>query len=515
MTDRGVMAGPMASAPAIIRATSGIGLVALALGLLAQFLFVDSALGINVPIATGALLAAGWLVRDPARPMPRPLDAWLAPGALILSAFVALRGDGTLVALDVLGAIALSGAALVSFGGLRVLERPFAAIVSLAGRLALSAVAAGGRPFASLAAVVPSLGGRPVTGRVAPVLRGLLIAVPLVVLFVALFSAADAVFARITEDLFDWDLDLGSLPARLVVIALVAWLSAGLFVFVSAGADRAGDGSSNVVRPGGFRLGSAEAVTVLVVLDLLFLGFVVLQGAYLFGGRDTLEASGLTYAEYARRGFFELLAVAILVGGLVLAAERFVRDRSRAYVLAAIGLVVLTIVVLASALLRLRLYQGAYGWTELRFYVLAAIIWLALGALMAVVTLATDRSRWLLHGIVVLAFGFGLAFNLIGPVRLVTEQNIQRALEPELVAPGGETGLDIYYLVSLGDDALPLLAEHFCDLPITDAAAVHALEARTQQLADDEDGKAWQAWNLSREQARALEISRPCRTSTP
>jgi len=194
---------------------------------------------------------------------------------------------------------------------------------------------------------------------------------------------------------------------------------------------------------------------------------------------------------------------------MILAAERFVRDRPRAYVLAAIGLVVLTIVVLASAYLRLRLYQDAYGWTELRFYVLAAIIWLALGAVMAVVTLATDRSRWLLHGMVVLAFGFGLAFNVIGPVRLVTEQNIQRALQPELLAPGGEAGLDIHYLASLGDDALPLLAEHRCDLPLSSATS-KALDLRIKLLADDEAGGAWQAWNLSRERAKDLRFGAIC-----
>ena len=64
---------------------------------------------------------------------------------------------------------------------------------------------------------------------------------------------------------------------------------------------------------------------MLLVLDLLFLAFVALQGAYLFGGQDTLAAGGMTYAEYARRGFFELLVAAFVVGGLVLAAEATVR----------------------------------------------------------------------------------------------------------------------------------------------------------------------------------------------
>ena len=504
------MAGPMASAPAMLRTAAAIGLIALAIGLLTQYLFVDVAFGINVPIATAALLAAGWLVRDLARPAPRLLDAWLAPGALILATFVALRGDGTLVALDTLGALVLSGAALLSFGGLRVLERPFAAILRLGTQLAVSGFVAGVRPLRALAAALPSVGGRSRTGRFAPVLRGLLIAVPLVILFVALFSAADAVFAQITEDLFDWDLDLESVPGRFVVAAFAGWLAAGLLAFVARGEEDAPPTAAGV-RERGPRLGSAEAVTVLVVLDLLFAGFVVLQGTYLFGGRDTLEASGLTYAEYARRGFFELLAVAFVVGGLILAAERFVRDRSRVYVVAAVVLVAMTIVILASAFLRLRLYQDAYGWTELRFYVLAAILWLALGALMAIVTLATDRSRWLLHGMLVLSFGFGLAFNVIGPLKLIAEENIGRAIHPERVAPGGETGLDTYYLAYLGDDALAVVAENLCALPPSlQPRATEAVSIWTDEVAHDEAGKAWQAWNLSRERARDVRIPESC-----
>lgn len=499
----------------MVRTSMGIGLVALAAGLLAQFLFVDAGFGINVLIATLALLLAGWVVRDRAKPSPRLLDAWLAPGSLILAAFVALRGDGTLVTLDVLGAIALSGAALVSFGGLRVLERPFTAIADLAGRLALSGIVGGTQPFAALAGLTSTLRGHSRAGRFAPVLRGLLIAVPLVLVFVALFSSADAVFARITGDLLDWNLDLGSLPGRLALVAIVAWVAAGLLAFVARGEDRSPGTTTDAVASGRPHLGSAEAVTVLVVLDLLFIGFVVLQGAYLFGGRDTLEASGLTYSEYARRGFFELLAVAFLVAGLILALEGFVRTRTRTYVLAAIGLVLLTIVVLASAFLRLRLYQDAYGWTELRFYVLAAIAWLAIGALIAAVTLARNQTRWLIHGMLVLSFVFGLAFNVIGPVRFIAEQNIQRAIHPELVAPGGETGLDVYYLAMLGDDALSVMAENLCALP--GPLSKQALEAVTMWkgwLGRDAAGKAWQAWNLSRERARDARLSSVCLLST-
>jgi hypothetical protein len=356
--------------------------------------------------------------------------------------------------------------------------------------------------------------GRTHTGKVAPVVRGLAIAAPLVLIFVALFSSADAVFARITGDLFDWNLDLGSLIERIIFAGFVAWVAAGLLSFVAKGEEPAphttGDASRR--RPS---LGSAEALTVLVVLDLLFIGFVALQGAYLFGGRDTLQASGITYAEYARRGFFELLAVALLVAWLILALEGFVRTRTRAYVVAAIGLVLLTIVVLASAFLRLRLYQDAYGWTELRFYVLAAIAWLAIGAVITVVTVARNQTRWLIHGMLLISFLFGIGFNLIGPVGFIAEQNIERAVNPRLVAPGGETGLDVFYLAILGDDALTLLAENVCELPASQSRqALDTVKMWQGWIRRDEAGRAWQAWNLSRERARDMQLPSVCPLSS-
>jgi Domain of unknown function (DUF4173) len=131
------------------------------------------------------------------------------------------------------------------------------------------------------------------------------------------------------------------------------------------------------------------------VVDLLFALFVGLQIAYLFGARDTLEAAGLTYSDYARRGFFELVAAAALAGGLVAALDRAIAPRSRWFVGLAIGLMCLTAIVLVSAAIRLRLYQEAYGWTELRFYVYAAIAWLGVGLVSATVLLLRDRmGRW-------------------------------------------------------------------------------------------------------------------------
>lgn len=470
---------------------------ALGLGILAQLLFFDAGLGINFPIAIAALLVATVLAAGPAARRIRLAEAWLPVAAVVLASMVALRADRTLVALDVLGSLFLAAGSVLALGGLRLVDRPLGVLLALALRLA-AAAAAGAN--AVLGAALRQLPARPLRDGLGPwaaIIRGILIALPLVVVFVALFSGADAVFARWTERLLDWDLDLGSIVGRSLMALVVAWLAAGTLAFAARPGHHEA-GSSLVTawsrRP---RLGSVEAVTVLVALDIVFAAFVLLQAAYLFGGLDTLAETGLTYAEYARRGFFELLAVAFLVGSLVLGAESFVRSRSGVYRVTLIGLVVLTLVVLASAFLRLRLYQDAYGWTELRFYVLAAISWLAAGAIGAVGTIVANRSAWLLHGMLALSVVFGLAFNAIGPVRFVADRNVDRGLAGER--------LDLAYLIGLGSDAVPAVIRSLNDRPLPpNVWQRHVDLMATASGLDDPRHDAWQAWNLSREHARTL-----------
>ncbi|HET7677657.1 MAG TPA: DUF4153 domain-containing protein, partial [Candidatus Limnocylindrales bacterium] len=178
--------------------------------------------------------------------------------------------------------------------------------------------------------------------------------------------------------------------------------------------------------------------------------------------------------------------------------------RTRPYVAAAVALVVLTGVVLASAALRLRLYQDAYGWTELRFHVLAAIIWLALCLVAAAGTLLAGRTRWLPHLVVVLGLAVAGVVNALGPQATVARENLARALDPALVPPGGEIGFDAAYAASLGDDAVPLLVDALPRLPVEVRPAVaQALARRLAALEAEAAGAGWPSWNLARERALA------------
>jgi Domain of unknown function (DUF4173) len=489
----------------LIQRAGRVLLAAGAFGVIGQVLFFDAGLGVNFPIAIALVLAGGWILRRPGTRIDR-WDLWLAPAAIAFASFAAVRADPTIIALDLLTAVALATAALATFGGRSFVARPFWALPEIGLRLA--AWIGGGAMIVAASANrhLPSLSA--VAHRAAPaasILRGLLIAVPVAIVFVVLFSAADAVFAQLVGDLIGFEIDLGDAGWRLALAAGLAWVATGA---IGLAASEPSSSASEAKRLG-WRIGPVEVVTVLVVVNAIFLVFVALQAAYLFGGLDTLAASGLSYAEYARRGFAELVVVAILAGSLIIGADRLVRRQTSGVLIGAIGLAVLTGVVIVSAALRLMLYQDAYGWTELRLYVLATIGWLAIGTIGLIVALVLDRVRWMGHALLVAGLAVGLVLNIVGPARFITEQNVARLLDPSLVPPNGQVGLDIHYVLRLGDDAVPALVRALPALPSEDADYLSMeLGDRLGQLRNAPGLNAWQAWNTGREAARdALEAA--------
>jgi hypothetical protein len=250
------------------------------------------------------------------------------------------------------------------------------------------------------------------------------------------------------------------------------------------------------------RLGATEALTVLVTVAALFAIFVALQLAYLFGGLDTIAAGGITYSDYARRGFFELVAVTALAGGLVIVLYALVEHRGRAFVWTALALAALTFVILASAAYRLRLYQDAYGWTELRFYIYATIAWMAVVIVGGSILLARERLHWLLHVMTIAALVVLVGVNAIGAQRHVADENVARLLDPALVPEDGFVGLDEGYALWLDDDAVPALVRALPALSGEQRQTVMAdLERRWVEL-NEPQATAWPAWSLARERSR-------------
>ena len=222
----------------------------------------------------------------------------------------------------------------------------------------------------------------------APALRGLALGACLAVVFGALFHSADEAFAQITDEVLSPDLDLGLLPDRALVALLVALLPVSLALVAErpALAPRAREPRA-----------STEWTVALAMLNVVFAAFVLVQLTVLFGGHDhVLETVGLTYSEYARQGFFELLVVAFLTLGVAALAGRRRGERNGrrpTTVELLIGLLFLmTLVIVVSALRRLGLYEEAFGFTVDRLLGHAASLYVGALLLAALVLGAAART---------------------------------------------------------------------------------------------------------------------------
>ena len=435
-------------------------------GVLAQFLFYRSPLGINVGAAAVVVLAVAWRLRPPGARIDR-LDRWIAPAALVFAFLPALRVDLMLLLFDIPATLVLVTMAAVSFAGVPLTRRAVDLLVIL-GLVVVGRIVAGG---ALLLAALPDL-GRPLArrtgGRIVSVGIGIALAFPFLVVFALLFASADAVFSSAITNVFDFrKWSIGELIGRILLAAVFAWVAGGLFLI--AGRATEAPASPVLARLRGL-LSSTAGTTTLLAVDALFLFFVGLQVAYLFGGIDTLNATGLTYSSYARRGFFELIAVAALAGGLLFTTELVVARRTRLYVAAALTLAVATLVIVVSAAYRMQLYQLAYGWTEQRFYALAGIAWLGAGGICAAVLIWRDATRWLLHAAGLVGLAVAVAINLVGPSAFVARQDLERVVDPSGLPADAYRGLDAYYLATLGDGAIPTLVEFLPRLGASDRA---------------------------------------------
>ncbi len=318
----------------------------------------------------------------------------------------------------------------------------------------------------------------------------LLALVPLVV-FGALFISADDVFATIIGDFVR--IDLQTFASHLVATAVLSWLACGYLVGVSSGTRLEAIRRLQPARPS---LGIAEVATALGLVDLLFLGFVIVQFRYLFGGGAWVEVTpGLTYADYARAGFFQLVAAVALAIPWLLATHALLGDRSlkaRSVFSAFAGVhLLLLMAIVASAIQRMLAYQTVYGLTEERVVVTAALVWLTVVVVWFGATVLSGRRDRFAFGGLVTAFVLVGALQLINPAGLVARHNLDRIEELG--------GVDADYLGSLGSDAAPLLLARLDELSDEEQCLV---ASRLLRLWGPERPGEWRSFNWSESRAR-------------
>ncbi len=337
----------------------------------------------------------------------------------------------------------------------------------------------------------------------AQILRGVIITVPVLVVFVLLFSSADLVFKKYTTDLFSLQISPGLL-SQTCLVAFITAIFIGVFAYLTA-KQPALEPQDQPPAAKPSHIGIVETTILFGSLNLLFLGFIIVQLAYLFGGEQNIMHQGFTYAEYARKGFFELIAVSVLSLVVVLVAERLLMRKgekhSAHFKFLSGALVAQVLIIMLSALNRLSLYENAYGFTTLRLYSHICIVWLAaIFGILLYKIFVDQRENTFAYLTFLSVLTLLVSLNIVNPDAFVARQNINR-----YEAKGK---IDADYLGELSDDGVTETVRLLDakDRKVRDAIASQ-LFLRQQDL--QKKDRHWQSANLSRSAAlKALEANK-------
>ena len=475
-------------------------ITALVLGWSFDFLFWEHIPGINFAIFVVLCLGGGFLVLGMEGLKPAWKAFLLVVPILFFAAVTFNRQEPLTVFLAVVFVLLMMGTLSVTVLGGRWLLYSLSDYVARTFQLIGSMIA---RPIiflvekqAAPAEVDPA--GRKAASRLAwkrlgAVLGGLLLALPVVAIFASLLASADLIFADRLGDFIDL-FRLERLPEYILrgfLIAVIAYLLAGSILHaVQKSRDEKLLGLDKPLVPP--FLGFTQAAIVLGAVVALFAVFVTIQFQYFFGGQANINLEGYTYAEYARRGFGELVAVAFFSLVLFLGLSGIVRREGRAQrgAFSGLGIAMVTLigVMLVSAFQRLLLYEAAYGFSRLRAYTHVFMIWLGIVLAVVVVLDLLHRERQVALSVLLASIGFAASLALLNVDGFIVRQNVARTGE-----------LDVAYLVSLSDDAVPALGDAYRDPDLSrgrrEAVGAALVCMRDGVLEDDEQD--WQSFHLS------------------
>jgi preprotein translocase subunit SecG len=470
-------------------------LFSLMLGVIFDRLLIDKALGISYFIFIG--LSIGfflWAVRD--RITPRKSFGWflLIPTALLALSFAVHTVDIFNV-LNFLAVPILMIASSILIVNPSVKWDKASFITVMLRRGIVNVVSNIMRPFKILKASIKIERAVQMKEGKKQILIGILVSLPLLVILILLLSSADMVFgyyfANLTEIFTNINVE-DFLPHTIVILIIAFYLFGYIWSFRSEEKAIEKDHSVPAV--------SWEAVTiitVLVALNILYLIFTMIQFSYLYGGNNVALPANLTYAEYARKGFFELAAVTFINFIIVLNCSKYIKkDNKRLLKIANLLLTVLvafTLNMLFSANFKLTLYEAAFGYTFLRVSVHLFMLLLFILCLV-VATGIWYRKIPIMKSIIVITIIMYTIINFINIDGFIARKNIERYTE---------TGkLDAYYLTSLSFEAIPYLIE----LRDKEGSSIKVvidenLKYRKEVLHKE---NSWAEFNFSKNRARKL-----------
>jgi|GEM_PF-1349185 len=468
-----------------------IALVALILGVVFDYLFFRKFIGISVLIfvtliVISALVFATWFK------VAKRQSLWLIACVLFFSAMVAIRANMLLTVLNILATIGLLLLVARVLAKEKLFDFTIRKYISTVFVIPFAMIWKSLRTLSSL--VTPIKLNSTVKWR--PVAKGIMMALPLLIIFVVLFSAADMGFKNFLTSIFKWHIP-ADVFSHTGIIGGLFIICLGFFSFIfivlpgkesewKTGKENEADKNKPDRR--------IETQVFLWLINALFLIFIVFQIAYLFGG--AINIGEFTYAEYARRGFWELLTVTGITLIILLIMDFYTRNgqkRKYWFTLPSLVMTAEIFIIVASALKRMMLYQSTYGWTTLRLYVAGFIIFLAVIFFVLIIKLILEKkNNFFALGTLLAIIAFLVVFNFLNPDQFIVHQNIQRF---------NETGkIDSVYMTYMSADGIVGTLGIYDRLDEeSKKMLISAMVGKKFEL--EKQTKKWQSYNYSRERA--------------
>ena len=354
------------------------------------------------------------------------------------------------------------------------------------------------KPFQAISRI-NSGKGQDNNSRVLPkIIIGILMSVPILAIIIWLLSSADIIF----KDLF-LNIPLSKIIKHfLIVTAITLYGISFLWAILKAFEERGSSLYSKIKWK--LFLDPIVLLTILVLINIIYIIFSIIQFTYLFGGDSFILPSSYTFAEYARRGFFELVIVAVINFGILIFGITFVKkDRKKIFNSLRISLtlfVFFTFILLISAFYRMLLYEQVFGFTYLRIFVQAFMV------MMFFLFIINIAYIWylklpIIKSYIVVSLAVYLVLNFINVDVIIARNNINRYIK---------TGqIDMDYLKGLSYDVVPemqrliILGDNSSDTRDKQVAS-EILEYFKERKSNLADQKNWQSFNISRYKANTI-----------
>ncbi len=493
---------------------SRIMIAGLLIAWLVDFLFYRKALGISFPIWITVVILAVFILGKLEQIKPSKLSYLLALSAVGLSLAPFFRQEPLTRFTTVLGSLFLTALLIMTFRNgfwfwFRLVDYVKQGLYFIGGLLVEAGKVFFHKPNQSEGSTLenqteeqkkPQRSFKPFFA----VVRGLLFAVPILLILSALLASADPIFEQNLKGFFDL-FKIEHLPEyvfRLFYILVLAYffISGLLYAYYSKHPAEKPNPDQSWFKP---FLGNIETSIVLGSIAGLFAAFVMIQFQYFFGGTENITIEGYTFSEYARRGFGELVIVAVLSLGIYLVFHSVTKKQStstrRLFSVLSILIFAEVLVILLSSYYRLNLYETAYGFSRLRTYSHLFIPWLAFLILAVILMEITQKQG---------RFALLLLFTVTGFVTTLAISNIDGSIAQKNIQRGfvsDEEGyrLDVTYFSDLSNDAVPFIFDAYQQT----TGEVHEelgreLACRWIDLQNEENH--WQGFNLSQNAAQTI-----------